>query len=442
MTALLTDHYELTMLRSFVADGMAHAPATFEAFARRLPRGRRFGLLLGTGRLLELIRDFTFAAEEVDWLLDRGIVDDATAAYLAAFRFSGSIRGYREGDLYLPHSPVLTVDAPLGEALLLETLILSVLNHDTAVGSAAARMVLAAGGAGLIEMGSRRTHERSAVAAARAAYVAGFDTSSNLRAGFDFGVPTAGTAAHAFVLAYPGEAEAFAAQVAQNGPSTTLLIDTYDTAEGVRRAIAAGGRELGAVRIDSGDLGDEARAARSALDRAGSTATRIVATGDLDEHRIEALVAEGAPIDAFGVGTELVAGTSHRTPGFVYKLVAIEDSSTGRMRPVAKQSIDKVSVGGRKTVRRGLRDGVLVREQLVVDPHDDEVEHLEDALRSEGLVVEDPTRPYVTDGVLGAVPEVGAARERAVAALAALPVEARLLSDGEPFATAQRRPAT
>lgn len=438
MTALLTDHYELTMLRTFVADGLADAPATFEAFARRLPAGRRFGLLAGTGRLLELVRDFTFAADEIAWLLERDVIDDATAQYLADFRFTGTIRGYREGDLYLPHSPVLTVDATLGQGLLLETLVLSVLNHDTAVSSAAARMVLAAQGAGLIEMGSRRTHERSAVAAARAAYIAGFTTTSNLQAGRDFDIPTAGTAAHAFVLAYPSEADAFRAQL-RRGPATTLLVDTFDTSEGVRRAIEIGGPTLDAIRIDSGDLGEEARAARAALDAAGNVATRIVATGDLNEHRIHDFVAAGAPIDAFGVGTELVSGGSHLTPGFVYKLVAIADPATGRMRRVAKQSIDKTSTGGRKTVRRGLRDGALVEERFVIDDGSDQVERLEESLRGDGLDPEDTTVTYLADGEDCGAPDVHAARERAAATLATvLPAGARSLEAGEPFAVAQR----
>ena len=438
MTALLTDHYELTMLRTFVADGLADAPATFEAFARRLPAGRRFGLLAGPGRLMELLRDFSFAADEIEWLLERDVIDDATAQYLAGFRFTGDIRGYREGDLYLPHSPVLMVDATLGQGLLLETLVLSVLNHDTAVSSAAARMVLAARGAGLIEMGSRRTHERSAVAAARAAYIAGFTTTSNLQAGLDHGIPTAGTAAHAFVLAYPSEAEAFRAQL-RRGSATTLLVDTFDTAEGVRRAIEIGGPTLGAIRIDSGDLGEEARAARAALDAAGNTATRIVATGDLNEHRIHDFVTAGAPIDSFGVGTELVSGGSHLTPGFVYKLVAIADPATGRMRPVAKQSIDKTSTGGRKTVRRGLRDGVLVEERFVIDERTDGSAALEDALRRDGLEPEDPTVGYVVNGQDCEAPDVHEARERAEVALTrTLPADAGSLEAGEPCAVAER----
>ncbi len=414
MSGLQTDHYELTMLRTFVADGIADTPATFEVFARHLPPGRTFGMLAGTGRFIDALADLRFEDAQIAWLLERGIIDDATAARLADFSFSGSISGYREGDVYLPHSPVMTVDTTLGEGVLLETLALSILNHDTAIASAAARMRLAARDAGLIEMGSRRTHEDSAVAAARAAYLAGFTSSSNLEAGFVHGVPTAGTVAHAFVLAYPNEAEAFASQITVLGADTTLLVDTHDTEQGIRTAIKVGGPSLGAIRIDSGDLGDEARRARTMLDEAGCHATRIIATGDLNEFRIAELVAAGAPIDGYGVGTELVSGGSHLTPGFVYKLVAVADD-VGTMRPVAKQSVDKSSTGGRKQVRRGLRDGRLVVERLALD--DAEVAAIVEVLRADGLEVADPTIDYVVGGQIHDVPSLAEARGLAASTL-------------------------
>ncbi|MFA6299248.1 MAG: nicotinate phosphoribosyltransferase, partial [Nocardioides sp.] len=206
---LLTDRYELTMLSAWVADGTAEHPAVFEAFARRLPAGRRYGIVGGTGRLLDLIAGFRFDADEVAWLQAEGVVDEQTAAYLRDFRFSGDVDGFREGEVFFPHSPILTVTGTLAECVVLETLVLSVLNHDTAVASAAARMVTAAGGRPLVEMGGRRTHEQAAVAAARAAYVAGFASTSNLAAGRQYGVPTVGTASHAFTLAYTSEADAF-----------------------------------------------------------------------------------------------------------------------------------------------------------------------------------------------------------------------------------------
>ena len=339
-TGLLTDRYELTMLTSFVTDGTAEHPAVFEAFARRLPEGRRYGVLAGLGRLLPLIADFSFTDDEVDWLLGQGVVNEVTADYLRAFHFSGDVDAYPEGDLYFPGSPILTVRGTLGECVLLETLVLSVLNHDSAIASAAARMVLAAGGSPqdggrpLVEMGSRRTQEESAVAVARAAYLAGFASSSNLAAGLRHGVPTVGTAAHAFTLAYPTEAEAFASQVATQGVGTTLLVDTYDTAQGIRTAVEVAGAGLGAIRIDSGDLADESASARALLDELGATGTRIIVTSDLDEYVLTALA--DAPIDGYGVGTRVATGSGHPTASMVYKLDAVADEPGGDLRRVSK----------------------------------------------------------------------------------------------------------
>src|SRR5581483_10557009 len=233
-TALLTDRYELTMLGAALRDGTADRRCVFEVFARRLPDGRRYGVVAGTGRLIDAIADFTFDADTLADLRAGGIIDDTADEYLADYRFAGDIDGYPEGELHFPYSPVLTVTGTFAEAVVLETLVLSVLNHDSAVAAAAARMVCAAGDRPLIEMGSRRTHERAAVAAARAAYLAGFTTTSNLAAGSRWGVPTIGTSAHAFTLLYDDEPTAFAAQVDALGADTTLLVDTYDVAEGIR----------------------------------------------------------------------------------------------------------------------------------------------------------------------------------------------------------------
>src|ERR671928_825102 len=212
--ALLTDRYELTMLAAALADGTAERDCVFEVFARRLPHGRRYGVLAGTGRLLEALPHFRFGDDELAALRDQGLTDQRLLDWLADFRFSGDIDGYAEGDLYFPGSPVLTVRAPFAEGVLLETLALSILNHDSAIASAAARMVAAACERPCIEMGSRRTHEEAAVAAARAAYLVGFASSSNLEAGRRYGVPTTGTSAHAFTLLHDDERAAFAAQVA------------------------------------------------------------------------------------------------------------------------------------------------------------------------------------------------------------------------------------
>lgn len=306
-TALLTDHYELTMLQAALRSGAAHRRAVFEVFARHLPGGRRYGVVAGTGRVLDELEHFRFGDNELTYLQARQVVDDATLAFLADYRFSGNIYGYREGDLYFPASPIMVVEGTFAEAVVLETLILSILNHDCAIASAASRMTNAAGKRPIIEMGSRRTHESAAVAAARAAYIAGFASTSNLMAGQKYGIPTAGTAAHAFTLLHDSERAAFEAQIASLGPETTLLVDTYDVPEAVRTAVELAGPKLGAVRIDSGDLAAAAQEVREQLDALGAFNTRILVTSDLDEYAIAALAA--APVDGYGVGTSLVTGS-------------------------------------------------------------------------------------------------------------------------------------
>ena len=357
-TALFTDQYELTMLASALRDGSAGRRCVFEVFARRLPQGRRYGVVAGTARLLEAIESFRFEAGELDFLARAGVVDPDTADWLARYRFGGDVDGYPEGELYFPGSPVLTVEGSFAEAVMLETLVLSVLNHDSAVASAAARIVTAAGDRPVIEMGSRRTHEEAAVAAARAAYLAGFASTSNLAARQRYGVPTAGTAAHAFVLLHETEAGAFRGQLAALGSQTTLLVDTYDIAAGIRTAVQTAGPDLGAVRIDSGDLTVLARQARELLDSLGATGTKIVVSGDLDEYSIAALAA--APVDAYGAGTAVVTGSGAPTAGMVYKLVEVDG------RPVAKRSEHKGTHGGRKTAVRRHRPTGTATEELVV----------------------------------------------------------------------------
>lgn len=429
-TGLLTDRYELTMLDSFVRDGMVEHPTVFEAFSRRLPEGRRYGMLAGLGRLLALVEDFGYDAEELAWLQEQGVISATTAEYLRDFRFTGDIDGYREGDLYFPGSPILTATGTLGECLVLETLVLSVLNHDTAIASAAARMVDAAQGRPIIEMGSRRTHEQAAVATARAAYLAGFGSTSNLAAGRQFGVPTAGTAAHAFTLAHDTEADAFRSQVDALGVGTTLLVDTYDIAQGIRTAVEVAGTSLGAVRLDSGDLSEEAHKARILLDELGATSTRIVATSDLDEFVIAALA--DAPIDGYGVGTRVATGSGHPTASMVYKLVAIADGPGQPMRPVAKKSRDKVSVGGRKTAFREYdASGLLVAEFVTRDG-----DPAPDAGARPVQV------PLVRAGVVVHTPTLDEIRAFAAAALATLPTDVRGVAAGPSYLTTTERTET
>jgi nicotinate phosphoribosyltransferase len=362
-SALLTDRYELTMLQAALADGTAHRRCVFEVFTRRLPPGRRYGVVAGTGRVLEALADFRFGAAELDWLSDERVVDDRTLAFLADYRFTGSMVGYAEGEVFFPSSPVLVVEGSFAEAVLLETLVLSILNYDSAVASAASRMTSAAVDRPCLEMGSRRAHEEAAVAAARAAVVGGFAGTSNLEAGRRYGLTTIGTAAHAFTLLHDDEESAFAAQVASLGPGTTLLVDTYDVHRGVERALAAAGPGLGAVRLDSGDLGGLAAEVRRQLDAAGAHGTKIVVTSDLDEYAIAALAV--APVDVYGVGTSVVTGSGAPTCGMVYKLVAREGAD-GVMTPVAKASTAKTSVGGRKAAARRLDGGGRAEAEVLV----------------------------------------------------------------------------
>jgi nicotinate phosphoribosyltransferase len=418
-TALLTDHYELTMLEAALASGNAHRRSVFELFARRLPGGRRYGVVAGTGRLLDAVEDFRFGAAELDFLRAHHVVDERTLAWLADYRFSGDIWGYPEGEAYFPFSPVLVVEASFGEAVLLETLLLSILNHDSAIASAASRMTWAAGDRPCIEMGSRRTSEWAAVAAARAAYVAGFATTSNLEASRRYGVPSTGTSAHSFTLLHDTEEQAFRAQVSALGKETTLLVDTYDVAAAVRLGVEVAGTELGAVRIDSGDLGVLAHEVRAQLDELGATKTRIVVTSDLDEYAIAGLAS--APVDGYGVGTQLVTGSGHPTCGFVYNLVAHEDA-TGRLIGVAKKSKDKASMGGRKYALRRLDEHDVAEAEVVGVG-----EPPEGDTNDRPLLVQ-----LVADGEVAGREPLDVARVRHQRSRAELPVQARTLQKGDP----------
>jgi nicotinate phosphoribosyltransferase len=447
-TALLTDHYELTMLQAALHSGAAHRRAVFEVFARHLPHGRRYGVVAGTGRLLDALERFRFGPEELSFLRDSRIVDETTLRYLASYRFGGNVWGYAEGDVYFPGSPILVVEGTFAEAVILETVVLSILNHDTAIASAASRMVTAAGGRPLIEMGSRRTHEKAAVAAARAAYLAGFASTSNLRARFEYGVPSSGTSAHAFTLVHDSERHAFLSQVSSLGTGTTLLVDTYDVQRAVRTAVEVAGPSLGAVRIDSGDLPALAVSVRSLLDSLGATSTRIILTGDLDEYSIAGLAV--APVDGYGVGTSLVTGSGAPTAALVYKLVARSDAplpdvtaaagsavagSAGvgsavagsadadadELRPVAKRSVGKPGRGGRKwAVRHRTDRGEALAEQISLVPPDP------------GPADRVLLRELVREGKIVGREPLSAARDRHRAVLAELPAYALQLSRGYP----------
>jgi nicotinate phosphoribosyltransferase len=362
--AFHTDQYELGNLQGALRSGVAGRRAVFEVFARRLPPGRRYGVFCGLGRILDAIARFRFTDAQLGWLEAGGVADEPTRRFLATGQFTGDVWAYPEGEPYFPYSPVLTVRATFGEAVLLETLMLSICNWDSGVASAASRMVTAARGRPIIEMGSRRTHEGAAVDAARAAYIAGFAATSNMEAGLRYGVPVRGTAAHCFTLAHDDELTAFRAQVATQGPGTTLLVDTYDVEQGIRNAVLAAGPGLGAIRIDSGELLRLVPFARRLLDELGATGARIVSTGGLDEYAMDEL--SRGPVDGFGAGERLIG---HPSPGFVYKLVAIAagDGDGASMRPVAKRSAGKANLGGQKWAYREYDSrGFAAAEHLVI----------------------------------------------------------------------------
>jgi nicotinate phosphoribosyltransferase len=417
-TALLTDHYELTMVQAALQSGAAQRRCVFEVFARSLPGRRRYGVVAGVGRLVEDLPHFRYDVDTLEFLAATGVIDRGTCEWLSTYRFTGSIDGYAEGEAYFPGSPVLVVEGTFAECVVLETLILSVLNHDSAIATAAARMICAAGDRPCIEMGSRRTHEWAAVASARAAYIAGFAASSNLAAGKKWGVPTTGTAAHAFTLAHDDEEAAFTAQVKALGSDTTLLVDTYDVERGIRRAVAAAGPELGAIRLDSGDLLPLAHRARQLLDELGASKTRIVVTSDLDENSIARLGA--APVDGYGVGTSLVTGSGVPTAGFVYKLVA-RQTDDGWLS-VQKKSTGKGSMGGRKwAARRQDARGQAVEEH-------DYVGGAPAAREDERPLLV----PVVRDGESVHAASLAEARQHCRDASGGVPADAMKLSPGDP----------
>lgn len=421
-TALFTDRYELTMIDAALRAGRAERRCVFEVFSRRLHAGRRYGVFAGVGRLLDAIESFRFDDEIVSWLSSEKVVSTTALEYLSTYSFSGDIRGYREGELFFPGSPVLEVEGSFAEAVILETIVLSILNYDSAVATAASRMTTAADGKPLIEMGSRRTSEGSGVAAARAAFIAGFSATSNLEAGHTWGIPTRGTSAHSFTLLHDSEEEAFRAQVDAFGTDTTLLIDTFDIPSAVETAIRVAGPTLGAVRIDSGDLPSLVRSVRAQLDGLGATKTKIVVTNDLNENTIASL--RSAPVDVFGVGTAVVTGSGAPAAGMVYKLVEHQDAS-GNWVAVSKRSPEKQNPAGRKIAHRRLVDGIATEEVVDLGPKDSTVDPGRSLIHA-----------FITGGVMhddyrGAA-GVTRARDHHAIALAELPAAGRRLSPGDP----------
>lgn len=419
------------MVDAALNSDMAQRQTVFELFGRKLPPTRRFGVVAGTGRALEALERFVFSDRQIAWLEQSGVYSQKLLDYLGSFRFGGNIYGYLEGDCYFPGSPLLTVEGTFAECTLLETLLLSILNHDCAVASAASRMTIAAHGRPCVEMGARRTHERAAVSAARAAIIGGFVSTSDLEAGIRYQIPTVGTSAHSFTLLYDNESDAFAAQISRQGPDTTLLVDTYSVEKGVTNAVeaarAAGG-ELGAVRLDSGDLVAHAFRVRGQLDALGATTTKITVTSDLDEYAIAALGA--APVDSYGVGTNLVTGSGVPTAALIYKLVSREDDN-GRMVGVAKRSQSKQTIAGRKIAGRFFdEDGYASEETLITGGDWDDAQGRIRALGGRPL-----QHRLVTDGQidpnLWSAEAVLQAQERHRLCRNELPYSAWRLSEGE-----------
>ncbi|MCQ4623816.1 nicotinate phosphoribosyltransferase [Corynebacterium sp. CCUG 70398] len=365
-TAFLTDMYELTMLDASMKDGTHSRQCVFEVFARKLPNERRYGVVAGTGRLIEAVEKFRFTEDQ---LSTADFLSEETREYLRNYRFTGHIDGYREGELYFPYSPILTVRGTFAECCILETVILSILNSDSAIASAASRMVTAADGRPIMEMGSRRTNEQAAVTGARAAYIAGFGSTSNMEASLRYGIPASGTAAHAWTLLHtnpdgtPNEKAAFKAQIDSLGVDTTLLVDTYDITQGVANAVEVAGPELGGVRLDSGDLGIMSRRVRAQLDELGAYNTKIIVSSDLDEFAIAGLRSD--PVDGYGVGTSVATGSGAPTAGMVYKLVEVDGV------PVAKRSSGKQMKGGAKGALRTYRGSGVAVDEIVypLDKH-------------------------------------------------------------------------
>ncbi|QOJ35975.1 MAG: nicotinate phosphoribosyltransferase [Nitrospira sp.] len=366
--ALLTDLYELTMAQAYVAQGMTDE-AVFEFFVRKLPPCRNFFLAAGLEQVLTYLEEFHFTESDLEWLAGRGGFTPAFLDGLRTMRFTGDVHALPEGSIFFANEPILRITAPLPQAQLVETRIMNLLNFQTMVASKACRSVLAAGGAPLIDFGLRRAHGAEAgLLAARASYLAGFAGTSNVLAGARFGIPTYGTIAHSFIQAHRDEAEAFEHIAMAQPGHVVLLIDTYDTEAAAEKVVALAGRlkarkiTIHGVRLDSGDLADHARRVRSILDRGGLTDTEILASGNLDEYRLQALVASRAPIDGFAVGTAMTTSADAPYLDCAYKLQEYAG------RPCRKRSEGKATWPGRKQVYRSIGpDGRMAGDILTVE---------------------------------------------------------------------------
>lgn len=417
MSALLTDLYQLTMAAGYWLAGKTEERATFELFVRRLPANRNFIVAAGLRQAVEYLLGLHFAEEDVRYLKSLEQFSRLPEPFfdtLRAFRFTGDLFAVPEGTPVFAGEPLLTLRAPLMEAQIPETYLLATLGFQTLIATKAARMMEAASGRSVVEFGTRRAHSPAAgVLAGRASYIGGCAGTSNTLAGREFGIPVFGTAAHSWVMSFPSELEAFRRLQELLGPQTTYLIDSYDTIEGARRA-ASLGLPLWGVRLDSGNLVELARAVRSILDEAGLPEAKIMATGDLNEYKILELVAAGAPIDAFGVGTDLATSSDAPSLGAVYKLVEMEVG--GQRRFTAKYSDEKATLPGSKQVFRYQNHDVLGRSGECP------------AGECEALL-----RPVILNGKLvQELPSASAARDRARDALARIPRKLHSLFECDP----------
>jgi nicotinate phosphoribosyltransferase len=368
-SALVTDLYELTMMAGYDAGGVG-GRATFELFVRSLPRNRAYLVAAGLEQALEYLEALRFTPEQIAWLRQlpnlRGVHPDFFDRTLAGLRFEGDVWAVAEGTPVFPYEPLLRVSAPLVQAQLVETALLTTVTFQTSIASKASRIIWAASGRAVMEFGSRRAHGAEAgVLAARAAYAAGCDSTSNVEAGFRFGIPLSGTMAHSWVTAFEDEVEAFRQYASLFGERSVLLIDTYDTVDAARKIVAAG-LQPRAVRLDSGDLVALSTSVRDVLDAGGLSSTRILASGDMDEWSVAHVLAQGAPIDGFGVGTSLATSKDAPALGGVYKLVEIERQ--GAPVPVMKLSGGgKASFPGRKQVWRHHRGGTATGDLIALE---------------------------------------------------------------------------
>ncbi len=423
MNALLTDFYELTMAAGYFEAGKAAERATFELGIRRLPANRNFVLAAGLAQVVDYLLNLSFTAGEIAYLRSLPQLRHAPSEffdYLGRLRFTGDLFAVPEGTPLFAGEPLLTVRAPIIEAQIPETYLLAAITFPALVASKAARCVAAAAGRPVAEFGTRRAHTPEAgVLGARAAYIGGCATTSNTLAGHRYGIPVSGTAAHSWVMSFASESEAFRRLQASLGEQTVQLIDTYDTLEGARHA-AELGKPLWGVRLDSGDFAALSRQVRAILDSARLGDAKIMASGDLDEYRIRELVRDGAPIDAFGVGTQLATSADAPHMGAVYKLVEV-DVGGGIQRFTAKYSADKTTRPGAKQIfRAAARDVVTVSG---------------DCGQGEALL-----RPVILGGELvEPLPSAAEARERAARSLASLPESLRQLEVGEPWPVIESR---